>query len=241
MVGIGIGLLPCDAGYSLSHSGSLISQSHGTIFHALHSISMWSVVGILQRNSTHEPVQISLSQLYIVIRILTHWGRVTHICVGKLTIIGSDNGLTPERLQAIIWTNAGILLTGPLGTNFSEILIDIQTFSLKKIRLKMSSAKCCSFRLGLNVLMSLHCAIMCIPEASHASISGWPKADPRLMATCLTHCQTLTHWGRDKMAAIFQTTFSNGFSLMKMYEFRLKFHWSLFPRVQLAIYQHWFR
>ena len=83
---------------------------------------------------------------------LTHWGRVTHICVSKLTIIGSDNGLSPERRQAIIWTNAGILLIGPLGTNFDEILIEIQTFSLKKICLKMSSAKCCSFRLGLNVL-----------------------------------------------------------------------------------------
>ena len=77
---------------------------------------------------------------------------MTHICVGKLTIIGWDNGLSPERRQAMIWTNAGILSIGPLGTNFSEILIEIQTFSLKKIRLKMSSAKCCSFRLGLNVL-----------------------------------------------------------------------------------------
>ena len=56
---------------------------------------------------------------------LTHWGRVTHICVNKLTIIGSDNGLSPGRRQAIIWTNAGILLIGPLGTNFSEILIEI--------------------------------------------------------------------------------------------------------------------
>ena len=54
---------------------------------------------------------------------LTHWGRATHICVSKLTIIGSDNGLSPERRHAIIWTNAGILLIGPLGTNFSEILI----------------------------------------------------------------------------------------------------------------------
>ena len=77
---------------------------------------------------------------------------MTHICVNKLTTIGSDNGLSPERRQAIIWTNAGILLIGPLGTNFSEILIEIQTFSLKKIRLKMSSAKCCSFHLSLNVL-----------------------------------------------------------------------------------------
>ena len=86
----------------------------------------------------------------------THWGRVTHISVGKLTNIGSDNGLSPGRRQAIIWTNTGILLIGPLGTNFSEILIEIQTFSLKKIRLKMSSAKCCSFRLGLNVLTHCH-------------------------------------------------------------------------------------
>ena len=77
---------------------------------------------------------------------------MTHICVNKLTIICSDNGLSPERRQAIIQTNAGILLIGLLGTNFSEILIEIQTFSLKKIRSKMSSAKCCSFRLGLNVL-----------------------------------------------------------------------------------------
>ena len=41
---------------------------------------------------------------------LTHWGRATHICISKLTIIGSDNGLSPEWRQAIIWTNAGILL-----------------------------------------------------------------------------------------------------------------------------------
>ena len=84
--------------------------------------------------------------------MLTHWGRVTHICVGKLTIIGSDNGLSPGRRQAIIWTNAGILLIGPLGTNFSEILIEIVPFSFKKMRLKVSSAKRRPFCLGLNVL-----------------------------------------------------------------------------------------
>ena len=84
--------------------------------------------------------------------VLTHWGRVTHICVGDLTIIGSDNGLSPGRHQAIIWTNAGILLIGPLGTNFSEILIEILTFSFKKMHLKMSSAKWQTFCLGLNVL-----------------------------------------------------------------------------------------
>ena len=52
---------------------------------------------------------------------------------------------------------------------------------------------------------------------------------------------SLTHWGRDKMAAIFQTTFSNGFSWMKMYEFWLTFHWSLFLRIKSTIFRHWFR
>ena len=83
---------------------------------------------------------------------LTHWGRVTHICVSNLIIIGSDNGLSPGRRQAIIWTTAGILLIGPLGTNFSEILIEIHTFSFKKMRFKLSSGKWRPFCLGLNVL-----------------------------------------------------------------------------------------
>ena len=86
---------------------------------------------------------------------LTHWGRVTHICVSKLTIIGSDNGLVPCRHQAIIWTNAGIQLAGPLGTNFSDILIEIDTVSVKRMHLKMLSGKWQPFCLGLNVLTSL--------------------------------------------------------------------------------------
>ena len=75
-----------------------------------------------------------------------------HICVGKLTIIGSDNGLSPGRCQAIIQTNAGILLIGPLGTNFSEILSEIHTLSFKKINLKLSSVKLRPFGFGLNVI-----------------------------------------------------------------------------------------
>ena len=86
------------------------------------------------------------------VAILTHWGRVTQICVSKRIITGSDNGLSPGRRQAIIWTNAGILLIGPLGTNFSEIWIEIDTFTFKKMHLKMSSGKWRPFCLGLNVL-----------------------------------------------------------------------------------------
>ena len=75
---------------------------------------------------------------------------MTHICVGNLTIIGSDNGLSPGRRQAIIWTNAGILLIRPLGTKFSEILVTIHTFSFMKMYLKMST-KWWPFCLGLIV------------------------------------------------------------------------------------------
>ena len=63
----------------------------------------------------------NISQRNIHQRELTHWGRVTHICVSRLTITGSDNGLSPGRRQAIISNNARILLIGLLGTNFSEI------------------------------------------------------------------------------------------------------------------------
>ena len=86
---------------------------------------------------------------------LTHWGQATHICVSEIIIIVSDNGLSPGRCQAIIWTNVGILLIGPLGINFSEILIEINTFSFKKMHLKMSSAKWHLFCFSLNVLKKI--------------------------------------------------------------------------------------
>ena len=149
--------------------------------------------------------------------MLTHWGRVTHICVSKLATIGSDNGLSPDRRQAIIWSNAGILLIRTIGTNFSEILSEIHAFSLKKMHFKMASAKWRPFCLGLNVL----------------------NTDRYLSRLRLKQC--LSHWGWDKMDAISQTTFSSAFSWMRMYEFRLKFHWSLFLKVQLTVFKHWFR
>ena len=78
---------------------------------------------------------------------------MTHVCVSDLTLIGSDNGLLPGWRQVIIRTNAGILLIGPLGTNFIEILIKFITFSFQKRHLKILSAKWQPFCLGLNVLI----------------------------------------------------------------------------------------
>ena len=58
----------------------------------------------------------------------------------------------------------------------------------------------------------------------------------------LIECEkSLTHWGREKMAAILLTTFLNTFSSMEIFEFWLKFHWNLFLRVQSTISQHWFK
>ena len=87
------------------------------------------------------------------LHFLTHWGRMTHICVSKLNIIGSDNGLSPGWGQAIIWTNDEILLIEPLETNFNQIFIEIDTFSFKKIDLEMSSGKWRPFCLGVNMLI----------------------------------------------------------------------------------------
>ena len=99
---------------------------------------------------------------------LTHWGPVTHIYVSKLTVIGSDNGLSPSRRQAIIWTNAGILLIRPPGTNFNEIFIEIHIFSFKKIHLKMLSGKWRPFCLSLNVLTHKRLE-------THACLAVWCK------------------------------------------------------------------
>ena len=111
---------------------------------------------------------------------------MTHICVGKLTIIGSDNGLSPGRRQAIIWTNAGILLIGPLETNFSEIWIGIQTFSLKKIHLKISSAKWCLFCLGLDDFIRHHRVIFSTyqPSWSRGESIQYVTWDPEQFCSC---------------------------------------------------------
>ena len=101
---------------------------------------------------------------------LTQWGRVTHIC--EQTIIGSDNGLSPGRRQAIIWTNTAILSTGPMETNFNEILIKIYTFSFKKMHLKTPSGKWRPSCLGLNELR--WCLLSLIgPIWITDSFAGW--------------------------------------------------------------------
>ena len=80
--------------------------------------------------SNHVPDQIGKTHWLLG----THWGWVTHICISKLTIIISDNGLSPGWCQPIIWTKAEILFIWPSGRNFCEI--SIHAFSFKKMHLK---------------------------------------------------------------------------------------------------------
>ena len=120
---------------------------------------------------------------------------MTHICVSKLPIIASDNGLSPGRRQAIIGNNSGILSIGLLRTNFSEILIKILTFSFKKMRLKMSFAKWRLLRLGLNELRqnchnSMADALELPQYSAKPSIHYWRQST----LTCLPMKVTLRIW-----------------------------------------------
>ena len=83
--------------------------------------------------------------------------------------IGAANGLSPARCWAITWTNADLLSNGPSGTNFSEIWIATLTFSFRKMRLKMSSAKCRPSCLGISVFIGLslnYVIVRCLSSTS---------------------------------------------------------------------------
>ena len=109
---------------------------------------------------------------------------MTQIYVRKLTIFGSDNGLSPGRCQAIIWTKAGILLILNLGTNFSEILSEIHELSFKNTHPKISSAKWRQFCLGLNVLYILltHSSVSAMTYEKCNSVQSipWIKLDAQI-------------------------------------------------------------
>ena len=84
-----------------------------TLFEADWPVRYWSHVE-LKKWLWHSVSLLVTHSVHNALIMLTHWGRVTHICVGKQTILGLDNGLSPGRRQAIIWTNAAILSSGPL-------------------------------------------------------------------------------------------------------------------------------
>ena len=112
---------------------------------------------------------------------------MTHICISKLTAICSDNGLSPRCCQATIWTNTGILLFWILGSNFSEILIKIYTYSFKKMHLTMSSASWWQFCLSFNVLIFEQMLQIKFTSTSSEVALNCLKAPSLLPEPILTH------------------------------------------------------
>ena len=80
---------------------------------------------------TRPPLNLGLG-LSITSRLLFKRNLIEVGCISKPTIIASDNGLSPDRRQSIIWTNAGILLVGTLGTNVDGVLIEINYFDSRE-------------------------------------------------------------------------------------------------------------
>ena len=136
------------------------------------------------------------------------------------------------------WTNAGILLIGPLGTNFSEFPIEIHTFSFKKMHLELSSGKWRPFCLGLNVLtVFYHLTLLWERELEYhkkPDLINFSKETPNSFKTTLkrnvwervvpAHRKIRCYW-------IFKCI-----SWRESLLFWFKFHGDfLFPRVQLLL------
>ena len=142
--------------------------------------------------------------------------------------IGSGNGLSPNRRQAITWTRADLLLIGRNTLQWNSNQNTERFIAKNAFGNVCEMAAILSRKRWVNEAMCTN-----LDRLSYL----WYGS---MFHEICTYCRALTHWGRDKMAVISQTI-SNAFSWMKMYELRLHFHWNWFLRVQLTIFQHWFR
>ena len=140
---------------------------------------------------------------------------MTHICVSEIIIIGSENCLSPGRHQAIIWTNAGLSLIGPIETYFNGSLIAIHMISFKKIHLKMWSGKRRPFCLGLNVLMGRYLNFV------QRKLTFLLQTNKQGTRESLISLNTLRP-GKDGSHQVWQTTLSNTNSPMKKFKCRKK-------------------
>ena len=132
-----------------------------------HQTNVWWSMKVFRLHWRFQKVPLKVHTKYLAHRlrdmIFTYWNfnsmrpsdmSDTYMCqLSNFT--GSNNGLLSGWHQAIILTNAGILLIGPLGMNFNEILIETRTFSFKKMHLKLVSVKWRLFSLGLSVLRAV--------------------------------------------------------------------------------------
>ena len=124
-----------------------------------------------------------------------------HTCVSKVTIIGSDNGLSPSQCQVIIWTNAAILSIKPYGTYFSEIVVKIQKFPFKEIHFNMSFVKWQPFCLSLNMLtLNLWgSSYLSLTRSISLLLMSWRRKEPVISSHDIDYVEWVGHfliWGR---------------------------------------------
>ena len=175
------------------------------------------------------PIVLHRSSYYCLNSSHCVWWR--HMVSYNLVNIDSDNGLLPVDTKPLSENNVDLSLVGSCGICLKAILEEMLRKSTVEFKITTASPR------GQCVKRSPMGRIGMMKPPRHSHISYFLF----MAVTCGLCFIALTHWGRDKMAAIFQTTLLNEFSWMKMYKFWLRFHWSLFPMAQLTIFQHWFR
>ena len=107
-----------------------------------------------------------------------------------------------------------------------------------------------------NIRISIKISLKFVPKGpinnnpALVQIMAWcrsgdkPLSEP-IMVSLMTHfCVTRPQWVNTlrsrQYGRLLQTTFSYGFSWMRIYKFLLKLHWYLLPSVQLTMFYHWF-
>ena len=155
-------------------------------------------------------LQITFSRYKMFIFLFkSHWSLVLRGHFWQ----GNSNpyyGLALNWCQAITWTN-----------DEPDHWLIYAPPSLKMFKSRYAN---CLDKFSRNQRNQLICSRYCHWSVWNSRIT--------LCDTLLGFC--LTHWGWDKITTISHTSFSNAYSWIKMFEFQLKFHWSLFPRAQLT-------
>ena len=147
----------------------------------------------------------------------------------QIHICGADSRFVPSQWETSLQSNAISLARRK--PRISSVSVNIH----------LTQWRCCRCTVNLVYCKSTISLSKVVTAIFHVGAINSSLA-PLFYCICVSHTTTwYTHWGREKMAVIFQTTFSNAFSSMKIFEFRLKLHWSLFLRVRLTVFHHWFR
>ena len=167
---------------------------------------------------------------------LTHCGPSTLIRVSKLTIGGSDNGLSPGRRQAIIWIKARILLIVSLGTNFTEWNLNKNPYIiLHEMYLKLEMAAILPRPQCVKPLYLFFKNIACLVI--------WQRQIFVLLQTKV-HDEVInnkTHRPLDKMAAILADEIFNCIFLNENDRIAIQISLKYVARNTIDKKQHWFK